>query len=152
MIKLRRTNSEDQDFIELVAALDGELAERDGEEHDFYHQFNAIDDIKYAVVAYRDSKPVGCGAIKAFDKDSVEVKRMYTLPTYRGMGIASRILADLEDWAAELGYSSCVLETGLQQPEAIALYRKQGYQDIANYGQYIGVANSRCFRKTIKLN
>jgi putative acetyltransferase len=60
------------------------------------------------------------------------------------------VLAELEAWAAELGYPKCVLETGKRQPEAIALYEKQGYQRISNYGQYIGVENSVCFEKVLK--
>jgi putative acetyltransferase len=60
------------------------------------------------------------------------------------------VLSELESWAAELGYPKCVLETGKRQPEAIALYEKQGYQRIPNYGQYIGVENSVCFEKVLK--
>ncbi len=52
-------------------------------------------------------------------------------------------------WASELGYTSCVLETGKRQPEAIALYTKNGYKIIPNYEQYEGVENSVCFRKII---
>lgn len=80
----------------------------------------------------------------------MEVKRMYTLPESRGKGIAARILSELEEWAAELAYQRCVLETGKRQLEAIALYRKHGYQVVANYGQYADVENSVCFEKEIK--
>ena len=66
MIKIIRTNSDNQDFIELVKNLDADLAERDGNDHSFYHQFNTIDKIKHAVIAYEDNKLVGCGAIKEF--------------------------------------------------------------------------------------
>ena len=149
MIRLKRTNSDDPDFIELVRELDLELAERDGSEHSFYAQFNKIDKIKYAVVAYEDDKPVSCGAIKEFSSTVMEVKRMYTLPSSRGKGIAGKLLAELERWAADLSYSKCVLETGKRQPEAIALYTKSGYISIPNYGQYAGVENSVCFEKKL---
>jgi GNAT superfamily N-acetyltransferase len=79
----------------------------------------------------------------------MEVKRMYTLPEYRGKGIASIVLAELEKWAAELGYQKTVLETGKRQPEAIALYEKNNYRQIPNYGQYAGVENSVCFEKEL---
>ncbi len=148
-----RTDSSNMDFIELVRHLDAELAERDGAEHSYYAQFNKIDLIKYAVVAYDNEKAVSCGAIKTFEPeamaDAVEVKRMYTLPEYRGKGIAAEVLTELEKWATELGYAKCVLETGLKQPEAIRLYEKSGYVAIPNYGQYIGVENSVCFEKSI---
>jgi GNAT superfamily N-acetyltransferase len=74
---------------------------------------------------------------------------MYTVPAFRGQGIAAAVLNALEQWAAELSYESCVLETGKRQPEAIALYKKSGYIIIPNYGQYAGVENSVCFRKTL---
>ncbi len=151
MIKLARTDSSDTDFIALVRLLDADLAERDGEEHAFYHQFNKIDHIKHVVVAYDDNTPVGCGAMKEYASDTMEIKRMYTLPTSRGKGIASHVLNALEAWAAELSYEMCVLETGKKQPEAIRLYQKSGYQIIPNYGQYAGVTNSVCFKKTIPI-
>jgi len=144
-----RTDSSHQDFIDLVALLDADLAVRDGDDHAFYNQFNSIDNLNHALVLYIDKIPVGCGAMKPFEVDSMEIKRMYTLPKYRGMGYATKILAELEIWAKELDYESCVLETGKRQPEAIQLYTKNGYERIANYGQYIGIENSLCFEKKL---
>lgn len=146
---LIRTDSSDSDFIALVQLLDSDLKIRDGEDHDFYHQFNAIVNIKHCVVAYENQVPVGCGAIKPYDGNSMEVKRMYVLPEHRGRRIAIEILSELETWAKELRFTRCVLETGLKQPEAIALYQKCGYHSIPNYGQYIGVTNSVCFEKVL---
>jgi putative acetyltransferase len=150
MIQLVRTNSEDKDFIELVRDLDADLAVRDGDDHSFYDQFNKIDKIKFVVVAYENKRPLGCGAIKEYEPSTMEVKRMYILPESRGKGIATNILSELENWAAELGYEKCILETGKKQPEAIELYRKNGYKIIPNYGQYTAIENSLCFEK--KLN
>lgn len=148
-LRLQRTDSSDPNFVELVRHLDADLAERDGEDHSFYAQFNKIDKIKYAIVAYEDGRPVGCGAIKEYSPDAMEVKRMYTSPESRGKGVASSILSELERWAAELSYQRCILETGKRQPEAIALYKKKGYQIIPNYGQYADVEDSVCFEKKI---
>ena len=64
-------------------------------------------------------------------------------------GIATQILTELEKWATELSFKKCVLETGKKQPEAIALYIKNGYKIIPNYGQYEGVENSVCFEKLL---
>ncbi|MEP0265181.1 GNAT family N-acetyltransferase [Dokdonia sp.] len=144
-----RTTSEHPDFVALVQYLDGELAQRDGDEHAFYHQFNNIDVLTHCIVTYIATKAVGCGAIKTFDPTTVEVKRMYVLTSQRGKGIASQLLQALEIWAKELGNKRCVLETGIRQPEAIALYEKNGYYRIPNYGQYIGVENSVCFEKLL---
>jgi GNAT superfamily N-acetyltransferase len=150
MLQLTRTNSDDPSFVALVKLLDADLAERDGPEHPFYAQFNKIDKIKHVVVAFEVGAPVGCGAIKEFDADTMEVKRMYTPPQHRGKGIATEVLIELEKWAAELSFKKCLLETGKKQPEAIALYRKNGYTVISNYGQYSGIENSICFEKQIK--
>ena len=149
MVRLIRTDSKNKDFIQLVAKLDADLGERDGEDHAFYHQFNSIDSLQNVVVAYLNGVPVGCGAIKKQDSSCMEVKRMYVPPKSRGMGLASKVLQELEKWTSELNYSSCVLETGKRQPEAIALYKKNGYQIIPNYGQYIGIENSICFKKNV---
>ncbi len=152
MIKLVRTNSENVDFIFLVKQLDAYLKITDGDEHDFYNQFNSIDNLKHTVVAYIENQPVGCGAFKVLKPDSVEFKRMFTKPETRGKGIATLILKELEDWANELNYSSCILETGIRQIEAIQFYKKNSYKIIPNYGQYIGIENSLCFEKKILEN
>lgn len=151
MLKILRTNTKNTDFIALVKLLDASLKISDGDEHDFYNRYNGIDLIKYAVVAYWNNVPVGCGAIKEFDPKSMEVKRMYTDTAYRGRKIASNILINLEVWAKDLGYERCVLETGKKQPAAIQLYLKNQYQITANYGQYIGVENSVCFEKKLNI-
>ena len=149
MVEIKRVNSTDTDFIALVRLLDKELAERDGNDHSFYAQYNKIDLIRYCLVLYENKTPVSCGAIKELSSESTEVKRMYTLTGFRGKGYAQMILTELEKWAQELGYKNCVLETGKRQPEAIALYKKCGYEIISNYGQYIGIENSVCFQKKI---
>jgi putative acetyltransferase len=149
MIHCLRTNSENEDFRKLVSELDADLSVRDGEDHSFYSQFNKIDKIKYAIVAFEDNVAVGCGAIKEYSTDSMEVKRMYVFPEKRGMGIGSIVLKELERWASELKYKKCLLETGKRQPEAIAMYKKNQYQIIPNFGQYKNVENSVCFEKIL---
>jgi GNAT superfamily N-acetyltransferase len=149
MLSFVRTDSKNQDFINLVKLLDKELADRDGADHSFYAQFNKIDLIKNVVIAYCDGNPVGCGAFKPYNDSTAEVKRMYVPEAVRGQNIASRVLTEIENWARETGFNTCILETGLRQPEAIALYKKMGYQVILNYGQYAGIENSVCFQKEL---
>ncbi|NNE27896.1 MAG: GNAT family N-acetyltransferase [Saprospiraceae bacterium] len=151
MIKIIHTDASHPDFRKLVAQLDSELAIIDGDDHDFYHQYNGIEDIKYALVLYYEDQPVSCGAIKPFDDNSMEVKRMYTLPDARGLGYASKILSGLEEWANKLGFTYCILETGKRQADAVALYNKRNYDIIPNYGPYTNVKNSVCFRKKVSL-
>lgn len=149
MLKIIRTAANNQDFQKLVALLDAELSEIDGEEHDFYHQFNSINNLKYCMVGYLEDELVVCGAIKPMGEDSMEVKRMYTTKAFRGKGLASSLLFELEQWASELGKKFCLLETGKRQQDAVALYTKNGYEIVPNYGQYIGIENSLCFRKKL---
>lgn len=146
---LLRTDSSSDDFQTLVTFLDAELQVRDGEDHPFYAQFNKLTNIKHVLLAYADNHAVGCGAFRSFTDDTVEIKRMYVRPEYRGRGIASVLLTGLEEWAWENSFHSCILETGYNQPEAIALYKKSGYTVIPNYGPYEKVNNSICFGKKL---
>ncbi len=146
-MEFKRVDADDHDFQQMVRLLDKDLQIRDGAEHSFYAQFNKIDAIRHAIVATEQGQVIGCGAFKAFDSMTVEIKRMYVKPAYRGQGVAVAVLQQLEDWAVELGYHKFVLETGKKQPEAIRLYQKTGYLVIPNYGQYKNVENSICMQK-----
>ena len=147
--KIIRTNSNNIDFQELVKELDADLKIRDGEEHAFFAQYNKIDLINHVIVAYLNDEAVGCGAMKQYDDNTMEVKRMFVKPTSRGNGIATIVLKEVENWAKELNFSKCILETGIKQPEAIALYQKNNYTQIPKYGQYETVESSVCFEKTL---
>lgn len=149
MLTLTRTASKNPDFRALVQLLDRHLAEVDGAEHGFYAQYNTIALLQHVVVAYQAGEPVGCGAFKEIAPGMAEIKRMFVAPAQRQRGVARAVLAELEKWAAELGYAACVLETGKRQAAAIALYERSGYVLTPNYGQYVGVANSVCLRKAI---
>jgi putative acetyltransferase len=149
MIKLIRTNSKSNDFINLVKLLDADLKIKDGEDHAFYNQFNNIKSINHAVVLYINNKAVGCGALKKYNENTSEIKRMYTRTEARGKGIASKILQELEHWSKELSFNRCILETGRKQPDAIALYKKCNYKITSNYGQFKNVTNSVCFEKLL---
>lgn len=149
MIKCVRTNSKNEDFCKLVKELDADLSSRDGVNHSFYAQFNKIDKIKHVIVVYDNETPVGCGAIKEYSQDTMEVKRMYVPLNWRGQGIASTILKELERWAIELNCRKCILETGKKQLEAIGLYKKNNYKIIPNFGQYENIENSVCFGKIL---
>jgi len=149
MITISRTDSENKDFQDLIDKLDADLAERNGEKNDFFAQFNKTNLIKNVIIAYSDNIPVGCGAIKVYDNNTMEVKRMFVLKEQRGKNIAGTILNNLEQWAKELSYNKCILETGDKMPEAIGLYRKSGYKQIPNYGQYENIESSLCFEKTL---
>ena len=148
-MKLVQTNQASKNFQKQVGQLDAELAIRDGEDHDFYHQFNGIDALDHVVVAYENSLPVGCGAFKTRNKEQIEIKRMYVLPASRKKGYAAAILKALEEWGAEIGFGEAILETGKAQIEALSFYPQQGYFMIPNFPPYTGIVNSVCFKKPL---
>tara|TARA_R110001632_G_scaffold34766_5_gene88186 strand:- start:6110 stop:6559 length:450 start_codon:yes stop_codon:yes gene_type:complete len=149
MTKIVKTDNTNQDFKNLVKELDAYLKVTDGDEHDFYNQFNSLEKIKNVVVAYKEGIPIGCGAFRKVDDSSVEIKRMYVKPNERGSGVAKEILNFLETWAKENKFQRCILETGDRQVEAVRFYQKLGYYRIPNYEQYTEMENSLCFEKTI---
>ncbi len=148
MVYIVRSDANNSDFKTLVALLNADLAERDGEDHPLA-RFNKIDGIKYVVLAYEDQKPLGCGAISEYDADTMEIKRVYVSHGFRGKGIATRVLSELEKWANELSYSRCILVTGTNQPEAYGFYRKNGYSHVPNYGPLAKIKDCLCFAKKI---
>ena len=148
-IKVTKTNSENPDFIVLVAALDKSLWERYPELKTNYWGNNVIELNPNVVIIYLDNKAVACGCFKKYDKNTIELKRMFVSSEARGMGLAKKIIQELELWAHELGFSSSVLETLYKQKEAIGLYQKVGYTIVDNYAPYVGLENSICMKKQI---
>jgi ribosomal protein S18 acetylase RimI-like enzyme len=101
-------------------------------------------------------RPVASGAWRSHDDVEVfgtgrtaEIKRMYVAPAGRGRGLARRMLAHLEETAAVAGAEAMILETGTEQPEAIALYASSGYQPIPGFGFYRDEPRNLCFGKRL---
>ena len=149
MYIIKRTNSDNLDFQALVFELDKDLAIKNGESNDFFVQYNKIDLIQNVVIAYEADKAVGCGAIKKYENEVMEIKRMFVPIEKRGKGIAGKVLTELQVWAKELGNRKCVLETGDKMIEAIGLYKKNNFKIIPNYGQYAAIESSICFEKEL---
>jgi GNAT superfamily N-acetyltransferase len=102
------------------------------------------------LVVYRGNTPVGCGAFRLIDRETAELKRMYTIPAVRGTGLGRRLVAALETEARALGVRRLVLETGVRQLAALALYRATGFQAIPLYGEYVHSPNtSVCLGKEL---
>ncbi len=152
MFELKRTNNQDPDFLYLIPLLDKDLRSRYQALQDVYDQHNIVVNVDTVVIAYEGRQAVGCGCFKEFNDSTVEIKRMYVKPEYRRQGISSTVLNELETWALESGYSEAVLETGNQQDEAIALYKKQGYEVIPNYPPYEAMGTSICMKKRLIAN
>ena len=148
-MQLVRTDSKNPDFIALVQLLDADLFGRYGDLQAIYTPFNKIDFLNHVVVIYREGIAAACGAFKPFSQESVEIKRMFVSESIRRQGLAYSVLNELEAWAKELNYGGCVLETGTLNLEAIRLYEKAGYAQIENYGPYVGMETSVCYRKAL---
>ncbi len=147
-MRIERTDSSNNDFQRLVTELDTYLKKVNGEADEFYAQFNHIEQMNHVVIAYDDHQAaIGCGAMKPYDEQSVEIKRMFVPTEYRGKGVAVKILHSLQSWAKEMGFNRCILETGVFMPNAVRFYEKCDFQRIANYGQYASVEDSVCFEK-----
>jgi len=149
MNKIIRTDSKNNDFIELVKLLDRDIAERDETAHARFGEYNTIEKLNHVVVFYDNNLPVGCGAIKKFNDNSTEIKRMFLKAEYRGKNFAAKILRELEEWSKEMQFERCVLQTSHQHPEAIRFYKKSGYALTDNYGAYSSIRDSLCFEKFI---
>jgi GNAT superfamily N-acetyltransferase len=100
------------------------------------------------LLAWRDGQAVGCGALRQHDPFTGEVQRMFVTRGARRDGVARALLERLEQAAWSLGYHRLVLETGVRQAPAIALYSGCGWRRIAPFGRYVGDPTSLCFGKT----
>jgi GNAT superfamily N-acetyltransferase len=149
MVTVVRDNSSSPDFKKLVKLLDLDLNQRYGAVQSQYDKFNIIESLDTVVIANVDSEAVGCGCFKQYDKETVEIKRMFVKSGHRGLGIGTQLLIQLESWAIERGFSRAVLETGEKNPEAIRLYKQHGYRQIEKYGQYVDFEMSICFAKNL---
>jgi putative acetyltransferase len=147
--EIARTDRDDPSFLALVEELDKDLWERYPSSQGAYVAGNKIAAGASVVVCLMDGQAVGCGCFREYEKDFVELKRMYMKPSYRGKRLASTVLGELEAWAREKGARAMVLETGKNQPEAIRLYEKSGFVRVPNYGEYAGNAESICMSKSL---
>lgn len=150
-MEFHRTDGNDMDFIENCRLLDMDLDRRVGKEikRDKYKKYNRLDEIQEAIVIYEDNKAIGGGAIRRYDDENVELKRVFVHTEYQGRGIGSRLVSLLIEWAAELGYKRMILETGELLAESCAVYKKLGFKVIPNYGPYADMPESLCMAKDL---
>lgn len=148
-----RTDGNNKDFIENCRLLDMDLDRRVGKKikRDKYKKFNQLDKIQQAIVVYdEDNKLIGGGAIRKYDDENIELKRVFVHTEYQGQGIGSRLVSMLIEWAVELGYNRMILETGELLAESCAVYKKLGFKVIPNYGPYVDMPESLCMARELK--
>jgi len=147
--KVVKTTSENLDFIDLIKTFDTFLWERYPELKNDYWGNNLIEFNPNVVIIYLNDKAVACGCFKKYNTNTVELKRMFVSPEARGLGLAQKIIKELEDEASAQGFEKMILETLYKQIEAINLYQKVGFEIVENYEPYVGLTNSVCMSKVI---
>jgi putative acetyltransferase len=148
-LTIKRTTGRHPDFESMIRQLDNELWNEMKEVQATYDQFNKVPDIDTVVLIYRGVDVIACGCFKKYRNDTVEIKRMFTVPAERGKGLAVIVLNELEKWAVELNSRYSILETGKKLLSAVQLYKKSGYTITENYDQYIGLEQSVCMKKEL---
>lgn len=145
------TTGTDQRFIDLCAQLDAYLAMMNGEEKQQaqYGQYNTLEHIHDVVLIIEDGEALACGSFKAYDQNTVEIKRVFTKESARHKGYGKTILQTLEREALLQGYSRLVLESGTFLLGAHQMYYALGFKRIANYGPYEHMEDSLCMEKFI---
>jgi putative acetyltransferase len=136
----------------LIEALNAELSGRYPEEGATHFRLDpgeVADGQGAFLIASSSGKPVGCGAVRRIEARTGEIKRMYVSPDARGRGIGRAVLAALEAEARALGIVRLVLETGLRQGEALALYERDGFSRIPPFGEYVKSPLSVCMAKDL---
>jgi len=134
----------------LISALNAELSATYPEQGACHFRLDA-DEVTPGrgafLMATRAERPVGCGAVRRIDDSSAEVKRMYVIPDERGKGVGCSIVEALENEANRLGLTRLVLETGVRQHAAMALYHRLGFRQIPPFGEYVSSPLSVCMEK-----
>jgi len=153
-IRMERADLQSPEASALIAALNLELSgayPEPGATHFGLDQAHVAPGRGAFLFAYQDQRAVGCGAVRLIDPATAELKRMYVVPGYRGSGLGRRLVEALDQEAARLGATQVVLETGIRQTVAIALYARCGYRPIPLYGEYTGSpGTSVCLGKKLR--
>ena len=148
IIEVRRAPADGAEARMLMRELSDTLSEITGSGGEAGFSTNDVMGPRAAfAVAYQEGAPVGCGAIRALDEDTAELKRMYARRARQGVGRS--LLAFLEAEAMRLGYRAITLETRRVNEKAVRFYLANGYGICENYGKYANRAEAVCFRKEI---
>lgn len=143
---------ESDDAQSLIAALDADLAALYPPEQRFGPNLrpeHLAAGQGIFLIARSRGRPVGCGALRILNSTTAEVKRMFAQRDQRGKGVGRAVLSSLETAARGRGVKRLVLETGVHQEAAIALYRRAGFAQVDCWGEYRTSPSSVCFEKRL---
>ncbi len=156
---IRRVPFDHPDAVKLNDEVQAEYSVRYGDGGDATHMDPAhfVPPAGAYLIAYDEhGRPLATGGWRSQDTNDegyqdgdAEIKRMYVTPEARGLGLARRILGELESDARAVGRTRMVLETGTKQPEAVSLYASSGYEPCAKFGYYRFHELSLCFAKPL---
>lgn len=139
------------DFLHLCDELDQFLNRAIGGEdkREKYKKYNHLNTMDYVIIAYDGQYAAGCAALRKYSETEVEVKRVFVKEAYRGQGIGGQMLVHLIKHAQELGYRRMLLETGVFLDASVRLYKRYGFEQIENYGDYKNMPESLCMGREI---
>lgn len=150
-LEIRRESATIPDAVRLVAEMVEDLTPRYGRPASPFSPADVDHAQGCFLVARLDGAAIACAALRPLEPpETAEIKRMFVCPEARRRGIARRLLGELERVASELGYHRVRLETGVLQPEAVALYEGSGYRRIPAYGRYVDDPINVCFEKSLR--
>ena len=149
LVEIRPARPDEEPAAALVAATVAELTERYGAEDPAIDPDQFVPPRGAFLVAVLEGEPVGCGGVRVLSPGTAEIKRMYVATSARRRGVARALLTALEGASLDLGCPTLRLETGLRQPEAIALYQEAGYGRIPNFGYWADSPEAVCFEKPL---
>ena len=144
------TDEKDERFIELTRELDNEYFQLHGDVVLKYQEYNDLKDSHIVILALNWGKPIACASFRLFDKDTIEVRRVYVKKRYRRKGIAYKLVKQLEKLAMEENFKYSIIETGRENVAAINLYKKLDYEIIDSFGIFEGDDLCICMKKQFK--
>ena len=148
-MEIRVVSPHSADFRALAALLDAYYFTLVGDIQLKYAEPNRPENMNVLLVVYEGEEAIACGAWKAVDSETAEIKRIYVLEAYRRRGVAGALIRALEESVAGSGRKKLILETAVDTTGSHQLYLSLGYKLRDYYGSPAGADNCMCFHKEI---
>ncbi len=151
MIKYIWTDGTHEDFLKFYLITEDYYSSIVGgaDRRKSFMPYNISESIHDVVIAYADNEAIACAGLKKYSEQDAEVKRVWVEPAYRGKGLGTAIMEQIEENAKEQGFGRTILQTREIMTEAVGLYKKFGYYQIPNYPPYDKLEGAVCFAKDL---